>query len=316
MTQPSNTYNTPNFIGQLFMRGNRPNTTLQLLGGITGYQTTKSTEFTTGQTYAIGDHATQVGRLEGAVAPDATSTTREQGSNVVQIWQEKISVTYTKEAASGQLSGLNVAGQDNPVVSELDFQTGAKLEYIARNLNYVLVNGVYQKPVDGTTPRKTRGILSAITTNVQALTAGTELTKKHFETSMRQLIDAGAIADGDNVICLANTAQMSKINALYESDFNRTSMTREVGGIRIRTILTAFGTVNFVLEQDLPQTTLAFVNFGAMSLVALEVPNKGVLFREELAKTGAAQDYQIYGELGLNHGPEYMHAKIMGLKDT
>lgn len=315
MTQ-SSTFNSPNFIGQLFMRGARPNTTLQLVGGITGYQTTTSTEFSTSQNFDVGDHKTDSSRKEGAPAPDASSVTRDQASNVVQIWQEKVSVTYTKQAATGQLSGLNVAGQNNPVVSELDFQTGATLERMARNLNWVLVNGVYQKPVDNTTPRKTRGVLSAITTNVQALTAGTDLTKKHFERSMQQLIDSGGIADGDNVLCLANTVQLSKINALYESEFNKTSQSRDVGGIRIRTILTAFGTINFVLEQDLPQTVLAFVNFGVMSLVALEVPNKGVLFREALAKTGASEDYQIYGELGLNHGPEYMHAKITGLKDS
>lgn len=310
------TFNSPNFIGQLFMKGQRPNTTLQLIGGLTGYQTTKAVEFSTGQQYEVGDHRAQNGRTEGATAPDADTVARTQGTNVVQIWQEKVSVTYTRQAASGQLSGLNIAGQENPVVSELDFQTGVKLELIARNLNWVLVNGVYQKPVDNTTPRKTRGLLSAITTNVQALTAGTDLTKKHFETAMRQMIDAGAIADGDTVVCLANTAQLGKINALFESEFNKTNQSRDVGGIRIRTIYTAFGQINFVLEQDMPQTSLAFVNFGVTSLVALEVEGKGVLFREPLAKTGSADDFQIYGELGLNHGPEYYHAKITGLKDT
>lgn len=314
MTQPAtNTFSSPNFMGQLFMKGNRPNTTLQLLGGITGYQTTTSTEFPVGQEYEVGDHKTQKAPVEGANAPDATNTAREQSSNVVQIWHETVEVSYTKEAARGQLSGLNIAGQDNPVVSELDFQTGVKLEYIARNLNWVLVNGVYQKPVDNSAGRKTRGILAATVTNVQAA-AGAALDKKMLENATAQLVDAGGIADGDNVICLANTAQLRAINALYESEFNKTNQTRDVGGIRIRTILTAFSAIHFVLEQDMPQDALAFVNFGVMSLVALEVPNKGVLFREALAKTGAGERYQLYGELGLNHGPEYMHAKITGLK--
>ena len=314
MTDPATTtFSSPNFIGQLFMKGNRPNTTLQLLGGTTGYQTTTSTEFAVGVEYEIGDHKTQKAPLEGATAPDASNTAREQSSNVVQIWHETVEVSYTKQAARGQLSGLNIAGQENPVVSELDFQTGVKLEYIARNLNYVLVNGVYQKPAANDAGRKTRGILAATTTNVQAA-ADAALNKKFLETAMNQLVDAGGIADGDNVICLANTAQLKAINGLYESEFNNTNQTRDVGGIRIRTILTAFGTINFVLEPDMPQDALAFVNFGVMSLVALEVPDKGVLFREALAKTGSGERFQIYGELGLNHGPEYMHAKITGLK--
>lgn len=311
---PQNTtYDNPNFMGQLFMKGNRPNAVLQLVGGITGYRTTTSTEFACGQEYEIADHKSQVARLEGGDAPDATNAVRDQSTNVVQIIQESVNVSYTKEAARGQLSGLNVGGAENPVVSELDFQTGVKMEYIARQLNWTLVNGVYQKPVDNTTPRKTRGILAAIVSNVQALAASPALTKAHLETAMEQLVDSGAIADGDNVMCLANTGQLKRINALYETEFNKTNQTRDVGGIRIRTILTAFGTINFVLEQDMPQTSLAFVNMGVMSLMALEVPKKGVLFREELAKTGASEKWQIYGELGLDHGPEYFHAKITGL---
>lgn len=314
MTQGT-TYNLPNFVGQLFMRGNRPNTTLQLLGGVTGYRTTTSTEFACGVDYDVPDHATQGGRVEGAPAPAAGHTTREQARNVVQIWQETVDVSYTREAARGQLSGLNIAGAQNPVVSELDFQTGVRLEYIARNLNWTLVNGGYQKPVDNTLPRRTRGLLSAIVTNSQELT-DTALTKKHLEATMAQLVESGGIADGDTVMCMANTAQLKAINALFESEFNKTNQTRDVGGIRVRTILTAFGTINFVLEPDMPQDTLAFANFGAMALTALEIPNKGVLFREELAKTGASQRYQLYGELGLDHGPEWMHAKITGLRVT
>jgi len=34
---------------------------------------------------------------------------------------------------------------------------------------------------------------------------------------------------------------------------------------------------------------------------------------EELAKTGAGTKYQIFGQLGLDHGPEWMHAKITGI---
>jgi hypothetical protein len=34
---------------------------------------------------------------------------------------------------------------------------------------------------------------------------------------------------------------------------------------------------------------------------------------EELAKTGAGTKYQIFGQLGLDHGPEWMHAKITNI---
>lgn len=49
------------------------------------------------------------------------------------------------------------------------------------------------------------------------------------------------------------------------------------------------------------------------SPVFLPVPGKGVLFYEELSKTGAAEEGQIYGQLGLDYGPEEYHGTITGL---
>jgi hypothetical protein len=43
------------------------------------------------------------------------------------------------------------------------------------------------------------------------------------------------------------------------------------------------------------------------------VPGKGNFFLEPLAKVGASEKYQIYGELGLDHGQEYLSGKITGI---
>ena len=43
------------------------------------------------------------------------------------------------------------------------------------------------------------------------------------------------------------------------------------------------------------------------------VPGKGSFFLEQLAKTGAGETYMIYGEVGLDHGPEWMSAKITNI---
>ena len=50
--------------------------------------------------------------------------------------------------------------------------------------------------------------------------------------------------------------------------------------------------------------------------VALPVPGKGILFYEALSKTGAAEKGQIYGQLGIDYGPEEFHGTITGLKTT
>lgn len=308
------TYELPNYIGELFQKGRRPNATLQMIGGINSFRSVASTEFDIGQEYEVPAHDADRSKLEGADAPDHAGVTRAQVTNVTQIYQESVVVSYTKQAANQQLSGLNLGGETNPVTSELDFQTGVKLELIARNLNWVALNQTYQKPANNLTARKTRGLLAAITTNVLANGAVPRaMSLSLFDDAMKELIDQGAIADGDEVITIANTTQLRKVNELFRADKIKVDDERFIGGIRVRTVYTTFGVMHFALEQDMPQDQIAIVNFGALQLVATVIPDKGVLFREELAKTGANFKHQIYGELGLDHGPEWMHAKITDL---
>ncbi len=46
------------------------------------------------------------------------------------------------------------------------------------------------------------------------------------------------------------------------------------------------------------------------------VPEKGNFFVEELAKTGAGSRYQIFGQVGLDHGPEWYHCKFTGISTS
>jgi hypothetical protein len=50
------------------------------------------------------------------------------------------------------------------------------LQQMVRDINWSFINGVYQKPSDNTTARKTRGILAAITSNVVSV-AGAPVVK-------------------------------------------------------------------------------------------------------------------------------------------
>ena len=310
------TYDLPNYIGELFQKGQRPNTTLQLIGGIGAWRPISSWEFPVGQQYEVPAHAADRSKLEGADAPDHAGVTRSQITNVTQIWQESVVVTYTKQAASQQLSGLGVGGMTDPVTNELDFQTGIKLELIARNLNWTLLNQAYRKPSDNTTSRKTRGLLAAITTTkLQHATPGTAraLTMSLLDDVFASMLTAGGIVDGENMIVLAGPIQMRKLNELFRTDKLKVDEDRFVAGTRVRTVYTTFGVLNFALEQDMLTTGLAFVNFDVMQLVATDIPAKGTLFREELAKTGASEKHQIYGELGLDHGPEWFHGQLLDL---
>ena len=46
---------------------------------------------------------------------------------------------------------------------------------------------------------------------------------------------------------------------------------------------------------------------GVAGIVGLPVPGKGILFEEPLFKQGSADQTQIYGQMGVDHGPEYCH---------
>ena len=46
------------------------------------------------------------------------------------------------------------------------------------------------------------------------------------------------------------------------------------------------------------------------------MPGKGNFFRELLAKTGAGEKYQIFGQFGLDYANELYHGKITGLATT
>lgn len=57
----------------------------------------------------------------------------------------------------------------------------------------------------------------------------------------------------------------------------------------------------------------AVVSLEHLQPVFVEVPGKEHFFEETLAKTGASDKVQIYGEIGLEYGSELAHGIIRGL---
>src|SRR5690349_14833773 len=113
ITGVGTTYNLPNFVGELF--GTSPEDTpfLSAVGGLTGGESVASTIFTW-QSYDLRDAADDRQRTEGADAPTAEGRARANGSNVLEIHQEQVAVTYTKQGATQQVKGsdpMRVGGQ-------------------------------------------------------------------------------------------------------------------------------------------------------------------------------------------------------------
>ncbi len=380
-------YNLPNYTGILY--GLTPSSTpfFSAIGGLTGGKQTTSTEFE----WATFDlrEAGQNTAVEGATAPTAQERVRANVTNVAQIHLEKVSVAYSKLAAYGQKAGSNNALPSN-VTSEVDWQVEQMLRQMVRDIEWSFINGSYVKPGNNSSARKTRGLLSAITSNRQdllaattglsaatdaisesatpvadgdkviftsvgastaivtgrtyyvvnkttnafkvatkpggtAITIGTAtvayrkpttaLATTHIDTALQQAFDSGGITDEATAVLILGSAQKIALSAAYASAYGKfVEHDRNVAGVNVSTVVTDFGEVGVMLNRFVPADTILVASLDQCAPVFLETPGKGHFFAEPLAKTGASEDVQLYGEVGLQYGNEAAHAAITGLK--
>lgn len=299
-----------NYSGMLFNKGNTktPFSTLIANRG----RNTNSVEFTTGLEYQTGGGSQPaISETASLTAPEATYITREQKTNVTQIFQESVYISYGKESNMGTLSGVNIAGQAANPANELDFQVAARMAKIARDVEYTFINGAYAKAANDATANKTRGMLTAITSNILDLN-GEAIRVWDVAEAMKLIYDAQGSTNG--LVLWVDPVAMFQLNADAEQNGNTiVPGARNVNGLAISTLLTPLGEIGLYLGEFLPAGTVGIFNPDVISRVEQPVPNKGNFFMEELAKTGAGTKYQIFGQLGLDHGPEWMHAKVTGI---
>lgn len=306
------TFNLPNYTGELFSVSPSDTPFLSAIGGLGSGKSTTSVEFEW-QTEDLEATSANNAKVEGAAAPAGSEVSRSNVTNVVEIHQEAIEVSYTKQAATGLHNGINNEAS-NPVRDELSHQTMLKLKKIAVDVEKSFLTGVYAKPGTNATPRTTRGVVTAITTNVFA-NAGTNraLTKAIVDNALRDMFTNGAPLD-ENTVFMVGAAQKVNLSNVYNAgNLNVATSSRNIGGVAIDTLITDFGTFGVMTNRWYPANQIGIVNLGVCAPVFLNVPGKGHLFVEPLAKTGASEKYQIYGEIGLEYGPEVYHGAIKDL---
>jgi hypothetical protein len=392
ITGQGTTYGLPNYTGELMQISPSETPFLSAIGGMTGGKSVSTIEFEW-QFYDLRSSSANNTVVEGANAGSGSERVRANASNLVEIHQSAVEVSYTKQAATQQKSGVNNA-LTNPVTNELDWQIQQELKAMAVDVEKSFLTGVYQKPSDNTTARQTRGLLTAVTTNAISspfTTLGTGLTittaadtitatahglkqgqgiklanlatstgianateyyvanptanafqlsatpngaviditgsngtadvlvystpSKALVDQLAQMVFDNGVADLQSLVFLCGSRQKLALTNAYAGTYPSVVIpqSRTVGGVAIDTIVTDFGTFGVMLDRWMPTDTLALVNLAACAPVFLEVPEKGHMFVEPLAKVGAADKYQIYGEVGLEYGNEKLHGKITGL---
>jgi hypothetical protein len=308
------TYNLPNYHGELYTVTPTETPFLSAIGGLSGGKRTKSVEFEW-QTVDRRASTTNNSVVEGAAAPTGVARSRSNVSNVVEIHQSAIEVSYTRQAATGMYGGINIGADDNPVNDELTAQITAELEAMAVDIELSFLTGVYAKPGTNATARKTRGLLAAITTNVNA-NGGTPraISKTIVDAQLSTMFANGAKLPQESTVFMVGPAQKVALSNLYGTgSLNQPTMTRNIGGVAVDTIVTDFGTFGVMLDRWMPTGQVGVVDLSVCAPVWLEIPGKGLLFAEQLAKVGASEKWQLYGEVGLEYGPEVYHGVIKDL---
>lgn len=300
-----------NYSGMLFNKGNTRTPLSAIIGGRA--KTTNHVEFVTGQEYTAGGDGSQPEISENAslTAPDASVVTREQKTNVTQIFQESVGISYAKQSNMGTLAGVNIANQQANPVNELDFQVAAKIQKINRDIEYTFINGVFNKATSDATVNKTRGLIPAITTNVTAM-GNKPLGLWDIADMVKKIYGANAPTDGLCLWCDAIT--LFQINAdAVQNGLTVMPAAREINGIALSSVVTPIGVVYLYLGECLPAGTALLLNLDVIAPVYQPVPGKGNFFLEQLAKVGAGKKYQLFGQIGLDHGPEWYHGKFTGI---
>nr|DAE35891.1 MAG TPA: Major capsid protein [Caudoviricetes sp.] len=302
-----------NYSGMLFNKGNTRCPLSSIIGGRA--KTTNHVEFVTGQEYTTaGGTQPAISETASLTAPEATVVTRTQKTNVTQIFHESVGISYAKQSNMGTLSGINIASQQANPMNELDFQVAAKMQKVNRDIEFTFVQGEYNKATTDATVNKTRGLTEAIESNVIAM-ASKPLGLWNIADGVKKVYEANAPQDGLVLWCDATT--MFQINAdAVQNGLTVIPAAREINGIKLSSVVTPLGVVYLYLGEFLPKGTALLLNLDVIAPVYQPVPGKGNFFLEQLAKTGAGEQYQLFGQIGLDHGPEWYHAKFTGIAQT
>jgi len=317
-TAPATTFELPNFVGELFSLVPAEVPLLSMSGGLTGGKSVATKEFI----WQVEDNdgaAVNNSKLEGG-DPTPLTILRQEVKNVVEIHQESVQISYTKQAAYNQLGagGAGTGAQyaiasapilgNQPVMGEIPHQLELKINMIARDVELSFLSGVYDYPLDNATNRQTRGVLTAIDTHDNAF--ATDL-----RTSINTLL-AGMYEDETTVaplitpVLFMNGSTKVSLSLEYTNNLGLADRSRTVGGVNVETIITDFGTFAVVLDRYMPTDEIALLDMSVIYPCFLPIPGKGHFFTEPLAKTGAYDHVQIYGEIGIEYGPEQYHGLI------
>ncbi len=318
------TYNSPNFVGELFKLSPLDTPLLSMIGGLTGGRNADGTPVFTWQDTLHRAPALQ-SVAEGSDATFSGQRRRER-RNVVAIHQYGVETNYTKAASVGLLgsggasptvAATSILG-NQPIQDEHSAQVQVKIEQAALDVELMFLTGTFAWPSAGQA-RQSQGIIGWIgsdTTTDWTGSSGHKVDRDVINDLSKKLYDNGAPMQ--NVLIMVNSLGKLELGQSYSQDttggaYGLQPRDRNVFGVNITDVVTEFGTFAIVLNRHLNQNTVLMLEMGCLSPRFLPIPGKGHFFIEPLAKSGAYDRDQLYGEIGLELGPAGWHAKAINL---
>ena len=326
-----------NFTGELFKVTPQRTPLLSATGGLTGGKVVNSTFFQ----FQTIDNATVSSVTPGTEGgtPNYNGRSRSAVQGVVEIFHEAVQLTYTAQAAFGEIVPFDLTSTyknsidkialegTNPVNDEMAAQLELVLELVAKKAEFQAFNGTFS---DGTSSdRQMRGInahcdLSGGNIYFNDTTgngSGTD-QKIHWDTvagAMKKLYDSGApmrepvlfispqmLLDLNKEL-LAPTVSGALTGGILPRD-------RNVGGVDIDTVVTPFGAMGMALSDNLPSGKAFIIDLAFVSPVFLNIPGKGTVFIRDLDQDANARiGKAIYMEMGYDFGPPQYHCNISNI---
>jgi len=321
-----NTANLPNFPGELFFLSPKDTPLLTTIGGLTGGRSVATSQFTWQDTLHRAP-ADQV--IAEGVDATFSSQKRSERKNVVQIFQYGVELSYSKQAATA-LIGTSLAGaptgvagvtaaaslEAQPVQDEMSFQTRIKIEQAGLDVEWAFLFNTFANP-NTTAARQTQGIVGAITTNVNDTTGlvivGTGAGMRNVVNELVQdvYVNGGRLQDP---VLMVNPIEKRYVSQDFQqNNGNIAPRSYNRFGVNATQIETDFTVVDIMTNRHLTAGVALLLDMSVIKPVFMPIPGKGHFFLEPLSKAGSYDRNQLYGEIGLEYGPEGWHGKAIDI---
>jgi hypothetical protein len=296
---------TPTYLKALLTMGvsNKP---FLMNAAMNGVKVARALDFDMSQVFDVGT-GEQTGLSENNVVAGvaATRATRVKEQNSVQLFQKIVDVSYVRESVT---TGLTNLGNEGNSQSPLSFQVDAALKKFQADWDYSALRGARVQGVDSTTLMKMGGIYTAAAAGVNGVDlAAAALSFSAIDSLLAAMYTSGAPMTRPTFV--VDAATKVKIATLAAAVNKYIPNVQGQVGLAVSQIATNFGILDIIVDVNMAPNTILVADMALVHPVYVPVKGTDILV-EPLAKSGASDKYQVYGQLSIDYGSANAHGAL------